>query len=208
MSGEETGHWLAHYQLINKRVDVFPVTPQQLADINLRTPQLKRERKINGRTEVMSRLDRTRAGYLVPLTEGVPPSKVPGWSVWCKFPPSYNAKMCVVTLRPCRQTDVDRHNPVAKCISSVRGRVIIIGPDVEGNRTRLGEYAETIPPEDGLPTTVVNVRFPKERDYSGRVVQRTAQYHIVCLCRALNSVVPGAENRCHVTDFDAVPAKL
>src|ERR1700761_9638112 len=205
MSGEETGLWLAHYQLIDKRVDVFAVTPQELEDINRRIPQLKKGRKINGKTVEMSRRERTRAGYLVPLTEGVPPSKVPGWSLWCKFPPSSNAKMCVITLRPCRQTDIDREHPVAKCISTVRGRVIIIGPDVEGNDARLGDYAETIPGEDGLPTTLVNVRFPKTRDIQGNIVQPTGRYHLVCLCRALNRAVLGAEARCKVTDFNANP---
>ena len=203
--GEETGLWLAHYQLIDKRVDVFAVMPQELEEINRRLPQLKKDKKINGKTVEMSRRERTRAGYLVPLTEGVPPSKVPGWSVWCKFPPSSNAKMCVVTLRPCRQTDIDREHPVAKCISTVRGRVIIIGPDVEGNDARLGDYAETIPGEDGLPTTLVNVRFPKTRDIQGNIVQPTGRYHLVCLCRALNRAVLGAEARCKVTDFNANP---
>jgi len=205
MKGEETGLWLAHYQFIDKRVDVFAVTPQELEDINLRIPQLKKDKKINGKTLEMSRRGRTRAGYLVPLTEGVPPSKVPAWSVWCKFPPSHNAKMCVVTLRPCRQTDVDREHPVPKCISSVRGRVIIIGPDVEGSNGRLGDYAETIPGDDGLPTKVVKVRFPRTRDSQGNVVQPTARYHLVSLCRALNTPVPGAETRCSVTDFDTDP---
>lgn len=206
MKGEHTGLWLTHPRLVDKRLDVFAVTPQELEEIISRIPQLKKDRRINGKTVEMSRRPRARAGYVVPLTEQVPPSRIPGWSVWCKFPPSHNAKMCVVTLRPCRQTDVDPQNPVAKCLSVVRARVVIIGPDIYGDKSRMGNYAETIPSEDGLPTSLVAVRFAKTRDPRGAIFQPTGRYHLVSLCRALNSVVPGAEARCQVTNFDADPA--
>ncbi|KAF8147084.1 hypothetical protein K438DRAFT_1780293 [Mycena galopus ATCC 62051] len=54
--------------------------------------------------------------------------------------------------------------------------VIVIGPDVEGDRSRIGEYAETIP--ELSSTTIVRVRFAWEPRGDGSDYQAHVQYQL------------------------------
>ncbi|KAJ7187563.1 hypothetical protein GGX14DRAFT_611279 [Mycena pura] len=93
-------------------------------------------------------------------------------TVKCKFPPGHNATVPTMTLRPCRQMQVDSENPTEQCISAVMGLVIIIGPDEDSSRTHIGEYAETQPDKVGVPSTFVRVRFQKVRVDGGAIVTK------------------------------------
>ncbi|KAJ6567672.1 hypothetical protein DFH09DRAFT_1081118 [Mycena vulgaris] len=85
-------------------------------------------------------------------------------------------------LKPKRTT---QHLPQMRedvCIGEQIGRVVIIGPDANGNCTRLGDYAETCPGMLGVEPSLVKVRYlPANGVPSG-----TAIYHLKSLCRAFN----------------------
>ncbi|KAJ7720055.1 hypothetical protein B0H16DRAFT_1794024 [Mycena metata] len=66
-------------------------------------------------------------------------------------------------------------------IAKVQGRVVIIGPDVDGKREHAGDYAETWPNTPDMGNTVW-VRF--ERVEGAKVEWR--KYPVESLCRALN----------------------
>lgn len=197
--GETTGVWLTIPKLVNKRVDLVMVSVAELREIEETHPQLKKDKKINSKTYEMAKVN--RPGYLSPLSEPVRLNGVARLTVKCKFPPGHNATVPTVTLRPCRRTHVDSRNPTEQCISAVVGRVIIIGPDEDGSRTHIGEYAETQPATVGVPSTFVRVRFQKVRDHAGTIIQSFGRYHLNCLCRALNCAIPGYEATCPPTDF-------
>ncbi|KAJ7196490.1 hypothetical protein GGX14DRAFT_403215 [Mycena pura] len=201
--GETTGVWLTIHKLVHKRVDLVMVSVAELREIEEKHPQLKKDKKINSKTYDMAKLN--RPGYLTPLDEPVRFNGVARLTVKCKFPPGHNATVPTVTLRPCRRTQVDSENPTEQCISAVVGRVIIIGPDEDGSRTHIGEYAETQPDKVGVPSTFVRVRFQKVRVDGGAIVQSFGRYHLNCLCRAFNRAIPGYEETCPSTDFAADP---
>ncbi|KAJ7199882.1 hypothetical protein GGX14DRAFT_401163 [Mycena pura] len=164
--------------------------------------QLKKDKKINSRTYDMAKAN--RPGYLTPLIEPVRFNGVARLTVKCKFPPGNNATVPTITLRPCRRTHIDSANATEQCISAVVGRVIIIGPDEDGSRAHIGEYAETQPATLGVPSTFVRVRFQKLR-VDGVIVQSFGRFHINCLCRSFNRAIPGYEETCPSTDFAADP---
>jgi hypothetical protein len=189
--------------LVNKRVDLVMVSVAELREIEEKHQQLKKDKKINSRTYDMAKAN--RPGYLTPLIEPVRFNGVARLTVKCKFPPGNNATVPTITLRPCRRTHVDSVNAIEQCISAVVGRVIIIGPDKDGSRTHIGEYAETQPATVGVPSTFVRVRFQKLRVDGGAIIQPFGRYHLNCLCRAFNRAIPGYEETCPPTDFAADP---
>lgn len=94
------------------------------------------------------------------------------------------------------------HKETNKCISTAQGRVIIIGPDVDGYDGNIGEYAQTEPDADQLPSTFVNVKFARTRTDGRQIEQRHGRYHLHSLCRATNAPLPGFELICPPTDFE------
>ena len=104
----------------------------------------------------------------------------------------------MVTLRPCRTTYDGFHTDTDKCISAVKIRVIIIGPDAEGCDEDIGEYAQTEPSTYDSSSMILNVKFGKAE--CGE--QRHGRYHLHSLCRATNALLPGFELLCPMTVFD------
>ncbi|KAJ7187567.1 hypothetical protein GGX14DRAFT_580988 [Mycena pura] len=202
VAGETTGIWLTIPKLVNKRVDLVMVSVAGIAGNRGKHQQLKKDKKINSRTYDMAKAN--RPGYLTPLIEPVRFNGVARLTVKCKFPPGNNATVPTITLRPCRRTHIDSANATEQCISAVVGRVIIIGPDEDGSRAHIGEYAETQPATLGVPSTFVRVRFQKLR-VDGVIVQSFGRFHINCLCRSFNRAIPGYEETCPSTDFAADP---
>jgi hypothetical protein len=78
-------------------------------------------------------------------------------------------------------------------IAAVEVRVIIIGPDVNGDKTHLGEYAQTMPSKHADPnrvnlTDVVRVKFAIT---PLRVDPREGLFPLYSLCRSLNKQLAG-----------------
>lgn len=201
-TGETTGRWLAHPNFVGKRIDVCVVPMQELTDIARRYPKLVSDGRINKTT--YDRADAQKPGSLQPL-DAKQQVRLKGleWRrVKVKFPLGRDASMPVVTLRPCRTTYDGFHKETNKCISTAQGRVIIIGPDIDGCDGNIGEYAQTEPDADQLPSTFVNVKFARTRTDGRQMEQRHGRYHLHSLCRATNAPLPGFELICPPTDFE------
>ena len=117
--------------------------------------------------------------------------------------PGKNVKVPIVALRPLRRTPVDGVRGEMCCISARQCRVIVIGPDIKGNRDRIGQYAQTIPPHSLSSSggVVVRVRFVWEKTKDGVDFQPQAEYDLRCLCSALNRDTP-SQPPVPPTDFD------
>ncbi|KAJ7218155.1 hypothetical protein GGX14DRAFT_599999 [Mycena pura] len=199
---ETTGRWLAHPNFVGKRIDVCVVPMQELTDIARRYPKLVSDGRINKTT--YDRADAQKPGFLQPLNakQQVRLKGLEWRRVKVKFPLGKDASMPVVTLRPCRTTYDGFHKETNKCISTAQGRVIIIGPDVDGYDGNIGEYAQTEPDANQLPSTFVNVKFARTRTDGRQIEQRHGRYHLHSLCRATNAPLPGFELICPPTDFE------
>ncbi|KAJ7217109.1 hypothetical protein GGX14DRAFT_390940 [Mycena pura] len=115
-----------------------------------------------------------------------------------------DANVPVVALRPLRTTPVPGETGAVSCISARQCRVIIIGPDVSGDHTRIGEYAETIPSLPPSSTNIVRVHFAWVRLSDGSHRQVNMDYHVECLCHSLNQDTPTPADVSPITrtDFD------
>lgn len=69
------------------------------------------------------------------------------------------------------------------CISQLDGRVVIIGPDITGDQTWLGEYGKTCVGGTAMGAGYINVRFPREKRDAPVVIKT---FHVVSLCRSYN----------------------
>ncbi|KAJ6447902.1 hypothetical protein C8R47DRAFT_1330172 [Mycena vitilis] len=174
--GEATGHWLAQKNLVGKRIDIkIEGVPGCLAQYG---------RKITGRVLKFE----GQRGF-VKIDHPLSVAKIGKELLECRTVPMHHpAKVPPPSIKPYRLAEPDLSG-TAHCISSVVGRVIIIGPNVHGYTQRIGEYAETVPTAQALaplPTPIVEVRFPLlpngERPPN-------EDYHLESLCRALNETL-------------------
>lgn len=180
------------------------ISEDELGKLLMTEPRLMSQKKINNKTKRLCAASPKRPGYIWPQDK--PPTAKWSSAIDCLFAAGTRASMPLTTLRPCRWTYRDLASQTGEvCISAVIGRVIVIGPDVDGSNTRVGEYAETIPEPTGIASNFVAVRFRKTRNSQGEVIQPTGRYHLHCLCRSLNQPIPGKEVTCPYVDFDAEP---
>ena len=197
--GETTGSWLTHQNLIWKRIDVQVESLEFLYNL---AKQPNVGNKVGPKVTKVAGL----CGYLRPFGRAVP-ARTMGSFALRFLARGRDANVPIVALRPLRTTPVPGEPGAVSCISARQCRVIIIGPDVSGNCTRIGEYAETIPSSPPLSTEIVRVRFVWERLSDGSHHQAHAEYHIECLCHSLNQDTPTAADDPPVkrTDFDNKP---
>ncbi|KAJ6555686.1 hypothetical protein DFH09DRAFT_1084853 [Mycena vulgaris] len=84
-------------------------------------------------------------------------------------------------LKPIRTT-LELGFPLS--ITEVIGRVVIIGPDVNGDKGQMGEYAQTCERTSSLPANSALVQFAREDPLQPLV---TAVYHVQSLCSSYNA---------------------
>ncbi|KAF8144854.1 hypothetical protein K438DRAFT_1782474 [Mycena galopus ATCC 62051] len=160
--GETSGLWLTHKNLARKRIDVQVVSAESLVVLrnkpNIGNKVRAKVMKVAGYT-----------GYLRPFDRAVADAKA--YSSTLEFLAlGRDALVPMVALRPLRTTPVDGQYGEMCCISVRRCRVIVIGPDVEGDRSRIREYAETIPE---LSSTTI-VRMAMKEASETQYVETTA----------------------------------
>ncbi|KAJ7066076.1 hypothetical protein C8F01DRAFT_1248120 [Mycena amicta] len=183
---EITGGWLLEPSLVKKRIDIKVVDSDGFDELSRRFSRL---------AQYIRKPQRDLAnhiGYLVPLERPLKENQIHKDFIgvmcnnkWTVFP--------IPALTPCRTT------PDGQSISDVLGRVIIIGPDIAGSRTRVGQYAEVLPGQTSWPGRVVVVKFATERDRWGQATREKGTYHLVALCRAQNAPI----GNLLPTDFNA-----
>ncbi|KAJ7213193.1 hypothetical protein GGX14DRAFT_393385 [Mycena pura] len=194
--GETTGFWLTHRNLIGKRIDVRVESLEFLYNL---AKQPNVGNKIGPKVTKVAGL----CGYIRPFGRAVPVRET-GSFVLRFLARGKDANVPVVALRPLRTTPVPGETGAVSCISARQCRVIIIGPDVSGDHSRIGEYAETIPSSPPSSTDIVRVRFAWVRLSDGSHRQVNAEYHVACLCHSLNQDTPAPADVPPVTrtDFD------
>ncbi|KAJ7060646.1 hypothetical protein C8F01DRAFT_1231284 [Mycena amicta] len=183
---EITGGWLLEPSLVKKRIDVKVVDSDGFDELS---------RRFSWLAQYIRKPQRDLAnhiGYLVPLERPLKENQIHKdfIGVMCN---NKRTVFPIPALTPCRTT------PEGQSISDVQGRVIIIGPDVLGSRTHVGQYAEVLPQQTSWPGRVVVVRFAAERDRWGQATHEKGTYHLVALCRAHNGAIGGLP----ATDFNA-----
>ncbi|KAJ7204493.1 hypothetical protein GGX14DRAFT_569606 [Mycena pura] len=198
--GEATGIWLTHSKLVWKRIDV------QVESLNFLYALAKQPNVGNKVGPKVTKVAGLR-GYLRPFGRPVPAHATGSFTL--RFlAQGRDANVPVVALRPLRTTPVPGEVGAFSCISARRCRVVIIGPDVSGDCTRIGDYAETIPSSPPSSTDVVEVRFAWERLSDGSHHQAHAVYHVECLCHSLNQDTPADGPPVARTDFDVKPLSI
>ncbi|KAJ7207601.1 hypothetical protein GGX14DRAFT_396422 [Mycena pura] len=194
--GETTGIWLTHPNLVGKRIDVQVESLEFLYNL---AKQPNVGNKIGPKVTKVAGL----CGYLRPFGRAVSVRDA-GSFVLRFLARGRDANVPIVALRPLRTTPVPGETGAFSCISARRCRVIVVGPDVSGDHTRIGEYAETLPSSPPSITDIVRVRFAWERLSDGSHRQVNAEYRIECLCHSLNQDTPAPPDVPPVTrtDFD------
>ncbi|KAJ7195446.1 hypothetical protein GGX14DRAFT_700706 [Mycena pura] len=192
--GETTGSWLTHPNLVWKRIDVQVESLPFLYNL---AKQPNVGNKVGPKVTKVAGL----CGYLRPFGRPVPARETGSFSL--RFlARGRDANVPVVALRPLRTTPVPGEVEAVACISAHRCRVVIIGPDVSGDHSRIGDYAETVPGSPPSVTDIVRVRFVWERLSDGTHHQAHADYHLQCLCLSLNQDTPADGPPVTRTDFD------
>ncbi|KAK7022650.1 hypothetical protein R3P38DRAFT_3196046 [Favolaschia claudopus] len=167
--GERDGTWLNIRKLANKRVDVH------LCNIasHLKTVTKK---ALNAEGKF---------GHLL-LTDSSFDS--PMLTVYGVGPTQAKIDVPKICIRPRRGTDD------AFPLTATVERVVIIGPAIDGNNSRLGEYAETIGEcGHGFGRDVAGVRFEKTEGFSF--------YHTMFLCLAKNVLIQSTHGLYDTTSF-------
>ncbi|CAK5279808.1 unnamed protein product [Mycena citricolor] len=187
---EHDDMWLAHPDLMGKRIDV---RVKSVAEIeNARDKEKERMKGKNSRyLNAFKKKTFQHAGK----TGLVVPSQSMPWNrrqfmqkfVLIQLGGYDNAYVPAECLEPVRTVPDDQ------CISTVRGRVIVIGFDCGKQDADIGRYAEVIP-ESSKPSKVL-VCF--QESVGGR--KRTNIFPIGLLCRATNESLPHLE--LWATDF-------
>ena len=197
--GETTGFWLTHRSLVGKRIDVRVESLEFLRDL---AKQPNVGNKIGPKVTKVASL----CGYLRPFGRAVPVREAASF-VLRFLARGRDANVPIVALRPLRTTPIPGETGAVSCISARRCRVIVIGPDVSGDHSRIGEYAETIPSSPPSSADIVRVRFAWERLSDGSHRQVIVQYPLECLCHSLNQDTPAPGDVPPVTrtDFDRKP---
>ena len=197
LAGETTGAWLTHSALVWKRIDV---RVESLDFLHGLAKQPNVGNKVGPKVTKVAGL----CGYLRPFGRAVPPHATGSFTL-CFLARGRDANVPVVALRPLPTTPIPGEVGAVSCISARRCRVVIIGPDISGDRSRIGDYAETIPSSPPSITDVVQVRFAWERFGDGSHHQACAAYHIECLCHSLNQDTPTDGPPVRRTDFNERP---
>ncbi|KAJ7246866.1 hypothetical protein B0H12DRAFT_1073034 [Mycena haematopus] len=167
VDGETSGEWLTLPALVRKRVDV------RLVGMNsTRWPRFASARAAAHEGET---------GYLHPFPKPI----VSGMFTRQNFKVKLDGSTASVgvpadALRPCRQ----HHN--GSSIGTIKGRVIVIGPDIHGDTAHIGQYAETMPGSAVLP--LVGVRFCEGYKPTKGV------FRLASLCRSINVRVMSNDN--------------
>ncbi|KAJ7657013.1 hypothetical protein B0H17DRAFT_1146038 [Mycena rosella] len=162
LAGEDTGAWLCTAAVVHKRVDVDILGVSALP----RTNKMKTSdslRELEGKRGIML------------LGEQVAEKELDKSKI--------NLYRCI---KPLRVGDDGRS------IAEVAQRILVLGPDVEGDKWKVGRYAETDPlmlhtHGDG----VVGVRFYPERV---GVAIETGFYHVLQLCRSTNQDIDSPDH--------------
>ncbi|KAJ7219938.1 hypothetical protein GGX14DRAFT_559761 [Mycena pura] len=153
--GEMTGSWLTHPNLVWKRIDVQVESLDFLYNL---AKQPNVGNKVGPKVTKVAGL----CGYLRPFGRPVPARETGSFAL--RFlGRGRDANVPVVALRPLRTIPVPGEVRSVACISTQRCRVVIIGPDVSGDRSRIGYYAEVVPGAPPSITDIVRVRFAWER---------------------------------------------
>ncbi|KAJ7048070.1 hypothetical protein C8F01DRAFT_1269021 [Mycena amicta] len=185
--GERDGTWLLSDKFVNKRIDVVVVDGVSMETIAKSSQRMNKA--VNDKQLKLAGVK----GHLKILTSPLKASQISNSMVGFI---SFEGKPCAMPMNgllPCREY------PDGTPISRVAGRVIIIGPDVFGSFSRIGQYAEVVPNATRWPERVVRVKFSLERNALDVVERSEMDYHLVALCLAKNipfgPLLP--------TDFDA-----
>ncbi|KAJ7072723.1 hypothetical protein C8F01DRAFT_1243750 [Mycena amicta] len=174
--GEHDGTWFLGPNFVNKRIDVL------VADLDTM-------KRIAGSNKTLQRQVKERQfsmagakGHLKILTKALEARDVPTGMTMFTSAEGKNCSLPLKALLPCRVYPNDT------CISRVKSRVIIIGPDVGLSRDRIGQYAEVQPYKTQWPERVVRVKFPLELSITGAAQYERfeAEYHLSSLCLATN----------------------
>ncbi|KAJ7070747.1 hypothetical protein C8F01DRAFT_1077163 [Mycena amicta] len=188
----EEARWLLHPEFIGKRIDLQVGSKEDFSAVMRGYGKLAS--KIKDKQISLA----GQVGWLLPLTD--PVSEVQRANNLFPFiAPSgtvQRVNMPLPVLKP-----VHRTNDNKRSIAEVSDRVVIIGPDVNGNPYRIGQYAEVVPGKTEYPKILVRVRFPRERTENGHLERVEAIYWLEALCRSINQPIDGAA----ATDFDAIP---
>ncbi|KAJ7495583.1 hypothetical protein FB451DRAFT_1387605 [Mycena latifolia] len=180
LPGEDTGEWLCSDAVVNKHIDVLIQGIKSFGGSN----------KMKAMPKLM-----TLEGNI-----GIVMSNAKRWAVSLKLkkidvfrigPPAGKQQLMEPVpgpyLRPLRTNDD------GTSITTTQGRVVVLGPDVQGNASAVGQYGETqplIPHDHGK--YVVAVRFPG----AGHCF-----YHVLHLCRSLNELAYCGDGTFPVTVF-------
>ncbi|KAJ7700449.1 hypothetical protein B0H17DRAFT_1195844 [Mycena rosella] len=176
LAGEDTGAWLCTAAVVRKHVNVeilgvsaLPRKNKMKTSDSLRELEGKRGIMLLGEQVAEKELDKSKINlYRVGGATGLP-RKIPG--------------KCIKLLRV---------GDDGRSIVEVAQRILVLGPDVEGDKWKVGRYAETDllmlhTHGDG----VVGVRFYPER--VGNAVE-TGFYHVLQLCRSTNQDIDSPDH--------------
>ncbi|KAJ7469925.1 hypothetical protein B0H11DRAFT_1920254 [Mycena galericulata] len=173
--GDDNGNWLLEPKLATRRIDIK-------VD-GVRACLAKYVDKISSKTLSFE----GRVGFVAPFNKPFTTRDLEKRLVEVRLEPmNHKALIPAPAIKPCRRTEQDNHG-LDQCISAAVGRVVVIGPDVQGSDVRVGQYAETIPKSTSYGSGIVDVKFargPQDTE------NPTGRYHLRCLCRSLNKPMP------------------
>ncbi|KAJ7201015.1 hypothetical protein GGX14DRAFT_571588 [Mycena pura] len=184
--GEKSGEWLTIPGLAKKRVDVQLGGLLALSQQNFRPSNTILG--LEGRT-----------GYLLlaspVLATTLQSTKVDVYVVGRNGTKHAIAPMCI---RPLRTHD-------GTPITQIKGRVVVIGPDVLGDTKEVGRYGQTEPDfkHDYSPDAVVVVRFENKGQTDG--LRSLGVFPLSSLCLSVNVPIQVAHGNFPVTTFDKQP---
>ncbi|KAJ6449093.1 hypothetical protein C8R47DRAFT_1230777 [Mycena vitilis] len=135
------GTWICDHRLVGKRIDV-------VIDASTVVPWAEKKNA----KDLNSGRATGRCGYTI-IPEKFKPTSDKAHVKW--GPMGHNIKVAAPNLVP-QRTMFDDHQRLSWCIADVRTRVVIIGPDGDGNPSLIGMYAQTRP-VNGNPSTVANL---------------------------------------------------
>ncbi|KAJ7050462.1 hypothetical protein C8F01DRAFT_1092454 [Mycena amicta] len=141
--GDGDGTWLLHASFVDKRIDVVVVDRVTMDTIKKSSQRMTRQ--VNDKQFKLV----DAKGHLKILTQPLKASDTSSAMVGFISSEGKPCSMPLKALLPCRQ------HPDGTSISQLRGRVIVIGPDVFGSLARIGQYAEVLPGVTRWPDRVI-----------------------------------------------------
>ncbi|KAJ7688237.1 hypothetical protein B0H17DRAFT_1135696 [Mycena rosella] len=176
LAGEDNGTWLCTAAVVRRRVDVeilgvgaFARTNSLKTSDSLRQLEGAKGIMLLGEKVAEKKLAKSKITlYRVGGANGLP-RRIPG--------------QCIKPLRVGEDS---------RSIAEVAQRILVLGPDVEGNKAKVGRYAEMQPlVQHTYRDGVVGVRFYPER--AGDVVE-TGFYQVLQLCRPTNESIESPDH--------------